>query len=458
MTTTAALTAAELDKLEARAKDEKSEGYALMALKHATVLTLIAQARAAEQAAPAATDAPSIAAWMTEDGERVVPAATMDGARRDGGAMLSTMRAYTVALMRAPAATSTPSNVSEADEVLALHRKLAGETLRANQGWERAEAKASECNELRERMAQRASSAPAELKAVLQELTATQRKLIDANAEIAMLLLTRATPASAQPAGTVLADLWMHEDMDRDAAAAAMNAPRKDLKEAHKKAVDDLIYWKRRALTAEASAQPVAAAPAEPVLWLEAEPSARGRKPHEVVQGMLYSTRIHTKCAPMTSNPVWPLYAGPAAPVAQADPYAEITLSNLRVGKLTAARIYVAYCELSEELKAAKGAIKRYAKAAQATPASAGEKAADASAGDVTASGASAGADAHAARYRWLRDQRRVQGDMPLHGDVWVVQMHQPAGAIPELRCAGFGGKLDRAIDAAMAAAQGGAK
>lgn len=38
-------------------------------------------------------------------------------------------------------------------EVLALHHKLAAETLRADQGWERAEAKSKECNELREQLA-----------------------------------------------------------------------------------------------------------------------------------------------------------------------------------------------------------------------------------------------------------------------------------------------------------------
>ena len=40
------------------------------------------------------------AAWMTEGGERVVSASTMEGARRDGGAMLSSMRPYTVKLVR----------------------------------------------------------------------------------------------------------------------------------------------------------------------------------------------------------------------------------------------------------------------------------------------------------------------------------------------------------------------
>lgn len=45
------------------------------------------------------------AAWMTEDGERVVSAKTMEGAQRDGGAMLSSMRPYTVKLVREVLAT-----------------------------------------------------------------------------------------------------------------------------------------------------------------------------------------------------------------------------------------------------------------------------------------------------------------------------------------------------------------
>jgi Lar family restriction alleviation protein len=49
----------------------------------------------------------------------------------------------------------------------------------------------------------------------------------------------------------------------------------------------------------------------EPVAWFEAEPSARGRPLKEVINSFIYSTRIHTKAAPVTSNPVWPLYAAP---------------------------------------------------------------------------------------------------------------------------------------------------
>lgn len=44
----------------------------------------------------------------------------------------------------------------------------------------------------------------------------------------------------------------------------------------------------------------------EPVLWIEAEESARGKTAKEVVGGMLYLTRLYTT-EPDTSNPVWKL-------------------------------------------------------------------------------------------------------------------------------------------------------
>lgn len=64
-----------------------------------------------------------VEAWITEDGERVVTARTMEGAKKDGGAMLSSMRPFSVALVRAdncqqqgaepakPALPSTPEEV-----------------------------------------------------------------------------------------------------------------------------------------------------------------------------------------------------------------------------------------------------------------------------------------------------------------------------------------------------------
>jgi hypothetical protein len=67
-----------------------------------------------------------------------------------------------IALARQQPAASGAGEVaaSEKDEILSLHRQLAGERLRADQGWERAEAKSRECIELRERQA--APHAPAD--------------------------------------------------------------------------------------------------------------------------------------------------------------------------------------------------------------------------------------------------------------------------------------------------------
>ncbi len=58
----------------------------------------MSKARAALAAAPAQP-----AAWMTPEGDRVVTEATMASARKDGGAMLSSLRPFTVALARAAA-------------------------------------------------------------------------------------------------------------------------------------------------------------------------------------------------------------------------------------------------------------------------------------------------------------------------------------------------------------------
>jgi hypothetical protein len=54
--------------------------------------------------------------------------------------------------MVAEIADRCSANEDAAAEILVLHRRIAAETLRANQGWERAEAKSKECIELRERM------------------------------------------------------------------------------------------------------------------------------------------------------------------------------------------------------------------------------------------------------------------------------------------------------------------
>lgn len=41
-----------------------------------------------------------VEAWLTEDGERVVTELTMSGARQDGGAILSSLKAYSIPLGR----------------------------------------------------------------------------------------------------------------------------------------------------------------------------------------------------------------------------------------------------------------------------------------------------------------------------------------------------------------------
>lgn len=74
------------------------------------------------------------------------------------------------------------------------------------------------------------------------------------------LYTASASPSSTDAAGptaeqaSVPDDLSAHEDMARDAVAAVASMPRKDLKAAHAAAVEDLLYWRRRALTAEVSA------------------------------------------------------------------------------------------------------------------------------------------------------------------------------------------------------------
>jgi hypothetical protein len=56
------------------------------------------QAIALRDAALSAQTPRTVSAWMHPDGH-VVPAATMDGARQDGGAMLSSLAAYTIPLI-----------------------------------------------------------------------------------------------------------------------------------------------------------------------------------------------------------------------------------------------------------------------------------------------------------------------------------------------------------------------
>jgi hypothetical protein len=77
-----------------------------------------------------------------------------------------------------------------------------------------------------------------------------------------------ASPASTPEAAPELRlvglkDLWVHDDMDRDGANAIATMPRKDLKTAYIDTVENLIAWRRRALTAEAAHALQPAAPGD---------------------------------------------------------------------------------------------------------------------------------------------------------------------------------------------------
>ena len=71
---------------------------------HPSLWSALDVARAAlASAAQPAPDA-HVAAWMTPEGDRVVTEVTMAGARKDGGATLSSLRPYSIPLVRASAA------------------------------------------------------------------------------------------------------------------------------------------------------------------------------------------------------------------------------------------------------------------------------------------------------------------------------------------------------------------
>ncbi len=76
-------------------------------LRH--VAMLCAHATAAHQ-----QEAQEPVAWMTQEGDRVTTAKTMNAARRDGGAMLTSLRSYSVALVRAAAPQPSPTAQGDA--------------------------------------------------------------------------------------------------------------------------------------------------------------------------------------------------------------------------------------------------------------------------------------------------------------------------------------------------------
>lgn len=70
----------------------------------------------------------------------------------------------------------------------------------------------------------------------------------------------------------------------------------------------------------------------EPVMWFEAEESARNENVRDVIGRMMYSTRVHVK-KPITGNQVWPLYAAPIPPADVQE--LQRTIEKLREGVTT---------------------------------------------------------------------------------------------------------------------------
>jgi hypothetical protein len=96
-----------------------------------------------------------------------------------------------------------------------------------------------------------------ELDQTMEEWVLQNMSMTDLQHEVRRLraaLVSQNVAPAQQPAGAnKIEDLWIHEDMALDALASALKAPRKDLQAAHSQAVDDLLYWKRRALMGEAN-------------------------------------------------------------------------------------------------------------------------------------------------------------------------------------------------------------
>lgn len=67
------------------------------------------------------------AAWMTPEGDRVVTETTMASARKDGGAMLSSLRPFTVALARVSAPAQAWPSECDSPELCRVHGGCAGQ-------------------------------------------------------------------------------------------------------------------------------------------------------------------------------------------------------------------------------------------------------------------------------------------------------------------------------------------
>ena len=84
--------------LDPKKMDGHGGMWARVALDECRAITTQPAPQQAELDAVAGQD---VMAWMTQEGDRVVTARTMGAARRSGGAMLSSLRYYSVALVRA---------------------------------------------------------------------------------------------------------------------------------------------------------------------------------------------------------------------------------------------------------------------------------------------------------------------------------------------------------------------
>lgn len=110
--------------LDLEAWEDRSDGEP-MTLSEAESVSLVLQELKRLRALAAAPAQP--AAWMTPEGDRVVTEATMAGARKDGGAMLSSLRPFTVPLARAAAPAQAWPSECDSPELCQVHRGCAGQ-------------------------------------------------------------------------------------------------------------------------------------------------------------------------------------------------------------------------------------------------------------------------------------------------------------------------------------------
>lgn len=167
-----------------------------------------------------------VVAWQHEDG-RVVPAATMDGARRDGGAMLSSLRDYSHALVRLSDAQkaidrlrSALSASCEAEREMLYEAGPGGGCSRAiaaeqasREGWRHAK----ECDDARKEATERADVAINNSIVLADELHVTSARLRLAEEVIRELVACKELKArlEAWDAGSTDEMAWLAEEYNR---------------------------------------------------------------------------------------------------------------------------------------------------------------------------------------------------------------------------------------------------